>query len=213
MTPISRPSSAQPIPGAKTGKLRWYICGLLFFATTVNYMDRQVLGILKPVRRAICTGVSRFRLDHFRVPAFLRIHDAGGRPRDGLARHTVRLCARGAGLESGINVARDGAKRIPIWSCALRAGHRRISQFPCGRKDGRRVVSPTRTRACTGLFNSGSNLGAIAAPLVVPFVARALAGARRFSSPADSTLSGLPSGLRSIVHLASTGCWSLPNSS
>src|SRR5258708_5489440 len=29
--------------------LRWYICGLLFFATTINYVDRQVLGILKPV--------------------------------------------------------------------------------------------------------------------------------------------------------------------
>ena len=29
--------------------LRWYICGLLFFATTVHYIDRQVLGLLKPV--------------------------------------------------------------------------------------------------------------------------------------------------------------------
>src|SRR6202521_3136187 len=29
--------------------LRWYICGLLFLATTVNYIDRQVLGLLKPV--------------------------------------------------------------------------------------------------------------------------------------------------------------------
>ena len=30
-------------------RLRWYICGLLFFATTINYIDRQVLGLLKPV--------------------------------------------------------------------------------------------------------------------------------------------------------------------
>ena len=29
--------------------LRWYICGLLFFATTINYIDRQVIGLLKPV--------------------------------------------------------------------------------------------------------------------------------------------------------------------
>src|SRR5579862_3820397 len=29
-------------------RLRWTVCGLLFFATTVNYIDRQVLGILKP---------------------------------------------------------------------------------------------------------------------------------------------------------------------
>src|SRR5580693_6098506 len=43
LTPDSA-SRPRPIPN-----LRWYICGLLFFATTVNYVDRQVLGILKPV--------------------------------------------------------------------------------------------------------------------------------------------------------------------
>src|SRR5947209_3148774 len=32
----------------KVGRFRWYICGLLFYATTVNYVDRQVLGLLKP---------------------------------------------------------------------------------------------------------------------------------------------------------------------
>src|SRR3954454_4975554 len=30
------------------GRVRWFICGLLVFATTVNYIDRQVIGILKP---------------------------------------------------------------------------------------------------------------------------------------------------------------------
>src|SRR3954468_19040498 len=30
------------------GHVRWFICGLLFFATSVNYIDRQVIGILKP---------------------------------------------------------------------------------------------------------------------------------------------------------------------
>src|SRR5216110_2735064 len=32
----------------RVGKFRWVICGLLFFATTINYVDRQVLGILAP---------------------------------------------------------------------------------------------------------------------------------------------------------------------
>ena len=36
-------------PSGTIANLRWYICGLLFFATTVNYIDRQVLGLLKPV--------------------------------------------------------------------------------------------------------------------------------------------------------------------
>ena len=30
------------------GKYRWTICGLLFFATTINYLDRQVLSLLQP---------------------------------------------------------------------------------------------------------------------------------------------------------------------
>ena len=33
----------------KIGKYRWTICTLVFFATTVNYLDRQVIGILKPL--------------------------------------------------------------------------------------------------------------------------------------------------------------------
>lgn len=33
----------------KVGNYRWVICALLFFATTINYMDRQVIGILRPV--------------------------------------------------------------------------------------------------------------------------------------------------------------------
>jgi ACS family hexuronate transporter-like MFS transporter len=35
-------------PVSPAGKLRWVICGLLFFAATVNYIDRQVIGLLKP---------------------------------------------------------------------------------------------------------------------------------------------------------------------
>ena len=34
------------------GRIRWIICGLLFFATTINYIDRQVIGILKPTLQA-----------------------------------------------------------------------------------------------------------------------------------------------------------------
>src|SRR5690606_26968168 len=36
----------------KVGNLRWRICALLFFATTINYIDRQVLGILAPQLQA-----------------------------------------------------------------------------------------------------------------------------------------------------------------
>jgi ACS family hexuronate transporter-like MFS transporter len=42
------PSSIAPSTAARPGYYRWVICGLLFFATTINYIDRQVIGILKP---------------------------------------------------------------------------------------------------------------------------------------------------------------------
>jgi len=35
---------------ARIGQYRWTICALLFFAATINYVDRQVIGILKPTR-------------------------------------------------------------------------------------------------------------------------------------------------------------------
>src|ERR1700751_4582997 len=36
-------------PVTTIGRYRWVVCGLLFFATTVNYMDRQILSLLKPI--------------------------------------------------------------------------------------------------------------------------------------------------------------------
>ena len=38
----------RPAPLKAGGNIRWVICALLFFATTINYIDRQVIGILKP---------------------------------------------------------------------------------------------------------------------------------------------------------------------
>src|SRR5436190_2256507 len=46
-TESERTNSSESLAG-KIGKYRWTICGLLFFATTVNYLDRQVLSLLKP---------------------------------------------------------------------------------------------------------------------------------------------------------------------
>ena len=51
---IQVPASAQPgirtgvVTATKAGYYRWYVCGLLFFASVINYIDRQVIGILKP---------------------------------------------------------------------------------------------------------------------------------------------------------------------
>src|SRR5919109_3403657 len=43
----TRPTTAAPV-SARAGYFRWTICGLLFLAATINYVDRQVIGLLKP---------------------------------------------------------------------------------------------------------------------------------------------------------------------
>jgi len=50
------PGSTSPA-AAKVGRFRWRICALLFFATTLNYIDRQVLALLKPVLENPATGI------------------------------------------------------------------------------------------------------------------------------------------------------------
>src|ERR1044071_3246092 len=51
--PLSRdiPTTAAPAT-TRVGRFRWTICGLLFLAATINYIDRQVIGILKPTLQA-----------------------------------------------------------------------------------------------------------------------------------------------------------------
>src|SRR5256714_4618028 len=46
--PTSRTGSAAAPVSARAGHFRWTICGLLFLAATINYVDRQVIGLLKP---------------------------------------------------------------------------------------------------------------------------------------------------------------------
>src|ERR1043166_272556 len=51
---MPEPVTSSPPPSATTagfsiGKYRWVICALLFFATTINYIDRQILSLIKPI--------------------------------------------------------------------------------------------------------------------------------------------------------------------
>jgi ACS family hexuronate transporter-like MFS transporter len=174
MTPIARPTSAHPVSGAKTRKLRWYICGLLFFATTVNYMDRQVLGILKPVlSRELGWSeadfgwiIFAFQLSYaFMMPVAGRVMDWLG-TRFGYALAVLVWSLASMSHAVARNVFQFGVARFGL-------GIGESANFPAAVKTVAEWF-PRRERAlATGFFNSGSNLGAIAAPLVVPFVARA----------------------------------------
>ena len=153
-------------------KLRWSICGLLFFATTVNYVDRQVLGILKPVlenelhwnEQDYSWVVFTFQL------AYALMMPLAGRAMDWLGTRAGYAIA--VAVWSAASMLHSLAS-TPFQFAAARfgLGLGEASNFPAAIKT---VADwfPKRERSfATGIFNSGSNIGAVVAPLMVPAVA------------------------------------------
>ncbi|MFL6351081.1 MAG: MFS transporter [Bryobacteraceae bacterium] len=150
---------------------RWYICGLLFYATTVNYMDRTVLGILKPT---IAGELHWTDTEYGLINSAFQLGYAVMMPLAGRLIDTI-----------GIRVGYSAA--VLFWSLAsishafagsaLQFGAARLAlglgeaaNFPAAIKT---VADwfPRRERAlATGILNGGSNTGAIIAPLVVPLL-------------------------------------------
>ncbi|HKY03632.1 MAG TPA: MFS transporter, partial [Blastocatellia bacterium] len=166
-SPSSPPSETQSV----IGRYRWVICALLFFATTINYVDRQVIGILeKDLQRII--GWSQ--LDFGNITAAFSAAYALGLLVSG------RLIDR-FGTRIGYAIA------IVVWSVAGMAtslarsalgfgmaraalGLGEAANFPAAIKTVAEWF-PKRERAlATGIFNAGTNVGAIIAPLTVPLI-------------------------------------------
>jgi ACS family hexuronate transporter-like MFS transporter len=156
----------------KVGKYRWTICALLFFATTINYIDRQVLGILAPTLQR---ELGWSETDYSAVVSWFTAAYALGFLGAG------RLLDR-VGTRAGYAIA------ITIWSLSAMAHSlaRNAFQFSLARfglglgESGNFPASiktvaewfPARERAlATGIFNAGTNVGAIVAPIVVPLIA------------------------------------------
>jgi ACS family hexuronate transporter-like MFS transporter len=154
------------------GKYRWTICSLLFFATTINYLDRSVISLLKPdleIQFHWTEGDYSYIVMAFQVAYALgmisvgRLIDKIG-TKLGYALTTLAwsLAAIGHALANstlGFAIAR----------AAL--GISEAGNFPAAIKTTSEWF-PRRERAyATGIFNSGSNIGAIVAPLTVPWIA------------------------------------------
>ena len=168
---------------------RWTICAMLFVATTINYMDRQVLSILKPILHgevihlqpllpgwpSVETSINLTDAQYGNVLAAFQIAYALGVVFAG--RLVDRLgCRRGYPIVTGLwslaamghalvrSVAGFGVARFLL-------GLGESGNFPAAVKATAEWF-PARERAlATGVFNSGSSLGAILAPLAVPWVA------------------------------------------
>ena len=171
------PQSVRDCTG-RLGAYRWRICALLFWATTLNYIDRQVLGVLAP---ALGHSLGWTQVDYGDIVAAFQIAYALG------------LVFAGALIDK-LGTRLGYALAIALWSCAAmsHALARTVLEFAAVRfllglgESGNfpaavKTVAewfPRRERAlATGLFNAGSNIGALIAPLVVP-VAVSLWGLR-----------------------------------
>ena len=168
-----RPEGNRLIASAKrVGRYRWTICALLFFATTINYIDRQVLGILAPLlQRELSWSETDFAaiVSWFSAAyglGFLvmgRVMDRIG-TRKGFAYSVVvwSIAAMSHALASG--VASFSAARFAL-------GLGESGNFPGAIKTVAEWF-PTKERSfATGIFNAGTNVGAIITPLVVPWIA------------------------------------------
>ncbi len=156
----------------KIRHLRWYICALLFFATTINYIDRQVLSILaRDLQAAI--GWSEVGYGYI-VTAFQGAYALGlllaGRLMDWLgARAGYTLAIIFWSLAAiGHAIARS-AFGFGLARAALGLGEG--GNFPAAIKTVAEWFPKKERALATGIFNAGTNVGAVIAPLTVPWIA------------------------------------------
>jgi len=160
------------------GRYRWTICALVFFATTINYLDRNVLGLLKPTLSddgVFGPDKASQELNYSTVVICFQFAYAIGMMAAGRIIDWVGTKAGYAYSLIGWSLAAIGhafghtTLTFGLWRAAL--GLTEAGNFPAANKTIA-VWFPKKERAfATGLYNSGANVGAIVAPLVVPYIA------------------------------------------
>jgi len=160
------------------GRHRWTICGLVFAATTVNYLDRNVLGLLK--KTLSDDGVFGLvkadqELNYSTVVICFQIAYALGMLLAGRIIDKVGTKKGYAYSLIGWSVAAIGHAfghhtwSFGMWRAAL--GVTEAGNFPAANKAIAEWFPKKERALATGLYNSGANVGAIVAPLCVPWIA------------------------------------------
>ncbi len=175
----------------KIGKYRWTICGLLFFATTVNYLDRQVLSLLQPY---LAERFSWSNTDYANITSVFQFGYAlsmlfAGRIIDKLGTKKgyawaiiiwslaamVHAFAIPIGETISVMLGWFGIAGFSIsvlgfmFSRAVLA-FGEAGNFPAAIKATAEYFPKKERSFATGIFNSGANVGAILAPLTVPWI-------------------------------------------
>jgi ACS family hexuronate transporter-like MFS transporter len=160
-----------PEIGAKIGNYRWVICALLFFATTINYLDRQVIGLLKPTLEQ---EFNWSEVDYANIVMVFAGAYALGYVIFGNFIDRI-------GTKLGYSIS------IVIWSIAAMAhaavtntigfiavrgvlGLGEAGNFPAAVKAVAEWFPKKERALATGIFNSGTSIGAVLAPILVPWI-------------------------------------------
>ena len=164
--------AAEPRAGGKpTGWYRWVICGFLFAATVLNYMDRQTIGFLQPGLSAQYgwtpedyADIVKWFMVAYAIGYFLfgRLIDKIGAK----AGYTIAVSIwTGAHLASVFVGSLTGFK---ISQAAL--GFGQSGNFPAALKAVAEWFPQKERALANGIFNAGTNVGAILTPVIVPVV-------------------------------------------
>lgn len=156
----------------KIGNYRWTICALIFFATTLNYLDRAVISLLKEYLEVEFDWTQS---DYANITVAFQLSYAFG----------MLFVGR---LIDGLGTKIGYVLSVIAWSLSA-AGHAFVNStigfimarsalgvtesgnFPAAIKAVAEWFPKKERALATGIFNSGANVGAILAPLMVPFIA------------------------------------------
>jgi ACS family hexuronate transporter-like MFS transporter len=177
----------------KIGKYRWTICTLLFFATTVNYLDRQVLSLLAP---DLSKQFGWTNSDYANITSVFQFVYAismlfAGRFIDKLGTKwgfiwAIIVWSLGAIMHAYSVSIGQGVSNLFVWVglgavpisiagfMVSRAvlGIGEAGNFPAAIKATAEYFPKNERSFATGIFNSGTNVGAILAPITVPWIAK-----------------------------------------
>jgi ACS family hexuronate transporter-like MFS transporter len=166
------PANSREKVGMLAGRFRWVICGLLFLGVTKNYMDRQVLGVLKgPLQHEF--GWNEIDYGNL-VFAFQTAYALGmilvGRLIDRLGtRIGYALAMVFWSLASMGHAIAHSLTTFVIARSALGFGEAGV--FPASIKCVTEWFPKKERALATGIFNAGTNVGAIITPLIGPWIA------------------------------------------
>ena len=162
---------AEALTPPRMGRVRWTICAMLFAATSINYMDRQVISILKPTLEH-SIGLTEIGYGYI-VDAFQLAYAIGllaaGRCVDRVGTRVGYMAIMALWSLSAMGHAlANTVMEFAVARFSLGLGE--SGNFPAAIKTVAEWFPQHERSLATGIFNSGANLGAVLAPLIVPWV-------------------------------------------